>query len=656
MLWTLWFLGRTSPIMDTTARTATATTLLLDLTPKLIQEDLLANATFRRAYGMDSAVMLSFATGEVTFSRSALYSAIRKVLSGRSGVRVRDTRNNRWHVRSEHVPNRVPALFLVRGKRSIALPQFRVLSPNPSIRISVLNDISDDVRLPTHDRWLKVASELALADNEMDEFNDDVHDTPANFARVIRDEIASGRFRLSSVVPSRSRYYSRLVGRYDSAASVADHCKASTADFIRDLCAWGPPDGVLQALTLSCSGIAASLISLDSLDDSYIAKLFSQLDSHGDRLSQTGAVEIALRALPKYTHIERHILSMVRQIRDDDDNREESDYRLIAGLFRAIDGELARRCTFPFGRPYYRRFAALAQSTMVAREISVGRIKRADFTTWLSQLPNTRFLLQNYVDMRMEPRWSPLSFDARALKSACIGRIVAVAHECAENILSEDLRDVFLEGDQKSVLKQFESDITCLAEYPGPLSATAGSSGRMPDELRAKVEQKVGTGAVDPSSLILFANAATMFDVSEEHAVQVAENLKANRHRISGTEDGSQMFDIVMRLAVAAATCRSEALADELRVIARTDKSDKGLFRGVFKSINVCLSSAASRTGVQEWAEYVGDWLTELAFLDLKDEEAATLASSLRCLMEIVPELWRTCARAEAALQAQLGR
>ena len=27
----------------------------------------------------------------------------------------------------------------------------------------------------------------------------------------------------------------------------------------------------------------------------------------------------------------------------------------------------------------------------------------------------------------------------------------------------------------------------------------------------------------------------------------------------------------------------------------------------------VCLSSAASRAGLQEWAEYVGDWLTELA-------------------------------------------
>ena len=642
--------------MDTAESTDAAATLLLHLTPPIIQEDLLADATFRSAYGLESAVMLSFAGVEVTFSRSELYNVIREVLSGRSGAQVRDTSNDKWDVWSEHVPDSVPTLFMARGKRHVAMPQYRLLSPDPPTRIRVLDELSDDVRLPTHDRWLRVASDLALADNEMDEFSHDVQDTPANVARAIRAEIASGGFRLSSVVPTRPRYYSRLVGRYDGATSIADHCKESTADAIRGLCAWRPPDGVLQALTLSCSEIAASLISLDSLDDSSIAKLFSQLDDHGDRLSQTGAVELALRALPKFPQVERHVLSMVRQIRDDDDNREESDYRLITGLFRAIDGELARRRTFSVGRPYYRRFAALAQSIMVAREVNVGRINRAKFTAWLSQLPSTRFLLQNYADMRREPRWSPLSFDPRALRSACIGRVVAVANECAENIQNEDLRDVFLEGGQRSILGQFESDITCLVKFPGPLSATASSSGRMSDELRANVQQRIGAGAVDRSSLIVFATAATMFDVSEEQAGQVAESLKANRHRIIGIEDGHQMFDIVMRLAVAAAACRSEALADELRIIARMDKSDKGLFRDVFKSINICLSSAASRTGVQEWAGYVGDWLTELAFLDLKDGEAAALASSLRCLMEIVPELWSTCARADAALQAQMGR
>ena len=314
------------------------------------------------------------------------------------------------------------------------------------------------------------------------------------------------------------------------------------------------------------------------------------------------------------------------------------------------------RRTLSFGRPYYRRFAALAQSTIVAREVSVGRINKASFSDWLSEIPDTWFFLQNYVDMRIEPRWSPLSFDSQALKSACIGRIFSAAAEFAESIHSEELRDMFLDGGKESLLEQFKRSVACLPEYPGPLSAATGSLGRMRDELRTEVEHTVGAGVVDRSSLALFSTTATMFYVGEELAVQVAKNLKANRHRISEIEDASQLFDIVMRLAVAAAVCRSEALADELGIIARMDRSSNGLFRNVHKSMNICLSSAASRPKLQDWARYVGDWLTELSFLDISDEDAGALASSLRCLMELVPELWKTCARADAALQALIGR
>ena len=643
--------------MATDETRVAAVGVLQQLTPPLIQEDLLADPEFRDSYGFSSAAILSLAGGEVSVLRSELFSAIRAVLSGRTGVSVRDVRNRKWDLFSEPSADSMPTLGLTRGERRLALPQYRLLSPDTSTRIRVLDVIAEDVRLPTHERWLGVASERPLFDSEMDEFDDDIRDTPVSGARSIRQEIASGKFRGSSVLPTRRRYYVRLVGRYYGAASISDHCSRCVAEVLRDQCGWRPPEGALGSLMLSCSKIAASLIDIESLDSSSITRLFADLDEHGDRFSQTGAVERALRILPKFPQVERHILSMVRQIRDDDVDRIESDYQLIAGLFRLIDGELSRRRTLGSSRPYYRRFAALVQSAMAAQEVcSSGRIDRSGFAEWLWQLPNTWFLLQNYVDMRLEPRWSPLLLDARGMKSECIGRIVAAAYECAENIQSDELRDVFLEGGDGSVLELFKSDVTCLAEYPGPLAATVDSSGRMPDEFRDVLEQRVGAGAIDRASLIRFADAATMFDVSEDQAVQVADNLKANGHTISGIEDKSQMFDVVMRLAVAAAVCRSEALADQLRIVVRRHRSHKTLFLNVSESIQVCLSSAASRTGLQEWAEYVGDWLTEIAFLDMKDGEAVALSSSLRCLMEIVPELWKTCARADAALQAQIGR
>ena len=459
--------------------------MLLHLTPPLIQEDLLADREFRDSYGLSSAVILSVAGVELSVSRSELFDAIRAVLSGRTGVSVRDVRNRKWDVFSEPSADSMPTLGLALGERRLALPQYRLLSPDTSTRIRVLDGIAEGVGLPTHDRWLGVASERPLSDSEMDEFDDDVRDTPANVARLMRREIASGEFRVSSVVPNRRRYYARIVGRYDEAASISDHCSACVAEVLRDLCGWRRSDAAVGPLMLSCSRVAVSLIDMESLDSRYVTRLFAELDEHGDRYSQTGAVELALRILPKFPELKRHIVSMVRQIRDDDVDRIESDYQLTAGLFRLIDGELSRRRTLGLSRPYYRRFAALVQSTMAVREVrSSGRIDRSGFSEWLWRLPNMWFLLQNYVDMRLEPRWSPLLLDSRGMKLECIGRIVAAAYECAENIQSDEIGDVFLEGGDGSVLELFKSDVRCLAEYPGPLSATVDSSGRMPDEFR----------------------------------------------------------------------------------------------------------------------------------------------------------------------------
>ena len=55
---------------------------------------------------------------------------------------------------------------------------------------------------------------------------------------------------------------------------------------------------------------------------------------------------------------------------------------------------------------------------------------------------------------------------------------------------------------------------------------------------------------------------------------------------------------------------------------------------------------------LNEWTEFVGEWLTESAFGDLKDAEAQIFHSWLAYLCHVVPELWVSCGRADAALLA----
>ncbi|MCV0426970.1 MAG: hypothetical protein K5905_16025 [Roseibium sp.] len=70
------------------------------------------------------------------------------------------------------------------------------------------------------------------------------------------------------------------------------------------------------------------------------------------------------------------------------------------------------------------------------------------------------------------------------------------------------------------------------------------------------------------------------------------------------------------------------------------------------EAVRVCLVAGASRVDLYEWRDFVGQWLTELAFGDLKSNEGGMLYTYIQSLCHAVPELWVSCGRADAALLA----
>ena len=68
--------------------------------------------------------------------------------------------------------------------------------------------------------------------------------------------------------------------------------------------------------------------------------------------------------------------------------------------------------------------------------------------------------------------------------------------------------------------------------------------------------------------------------------------------------------------------------------------------------MTICLVAAASHADLDNWREFVGDWLTELAFGDLEGGDGQVFKSHLQCLCHAVPELWVSYGKADAALMA----
>ena len=628
----------------------------MEFVPPLIRETLLAQLSFRSEYGLITDGIISFSDSDVSIRRSHLFSSIRAVLGGETERTVTDTNGLEWKVRSVGEKSALPSLALSREERQpILMPGLAVLSPNRRIRLRFLTEAISDVNLPrsASDPWRTILATRELEDDEVDVFLSEFSDTPVAHARRIQGEIANGRSSIASLVPSSRRYYERLVGRYDRSISIRDYATNNARMLFGHLSSWRPYDGFLFSLFLSSHPSLTAEINADLLDGQDLVRALGYIYRHGDRTSQLGAIEIGFRVLSRRPEVESILISLVRQIRDDNIDRDQWGFGLLSALFCLVDGELSRTRLFAAEPPFYRRLASLSQAALIQRQLVNSGIDAGQFSDWVVSNRGAQYFLQSLTDMRMEPRWNPHYSDPARIRANFCRRIMLAAMNCDQDLSRSKLSDLIVSTDTDSLLSRNE---VYLSYLPGPLEGGEMANDDLPREISESIESQLGAKEVESLSFVSLVNSASIFRVGEHHAELAVKALRRSGHRIANIEDRSQMFTIIHGLATVAAVTRSRELAEELRVLVRGYRHDPEFPVSIHEAVSSCLVAAASRADLEEWREFVGGWLTELSFGDLTPSEGKRLHSYIRCLCEVVPELWVSCGRADAALMAYNGR
>lgn len=623
----------------------------LNLSPPLIRNDLLNESDFREEYGFTMSAVLSFGGSEVSFQSSSLFDAIRKVLAGVPTEKVLDTKSRKWKLTNSSEKGMLPSLSLSRGERRLRIPNFAVFSPDSSIRLRSLDEAISDVNLPSSvsDLWRNILAERALENDEVRAFHSEVFNTPITKMRSISSEILSGKASIPSLVPPSRRYFETLVGAYDGSTSIRDYAAGSGKMLFEQLSVWKPYDGFLFSLFLSSHSSLTDEINVDQLGSEDLVRAFDFLDKHGDRLSQLGAIEVGLRVFPSTPEIERVLILLIEQIRDEDVDGQASDFKLFSALFCLVDGELSRIRLLSSEPPFYRRLAALSQAALIHRQIVSSSIHIDQFSELASTNRGWQHYLQSFADMRLEPRWNPNLAMASQIKAEFFGRIINTAKKYEENIKDSELFELILATNPRSLCSIGDFFYPYL---PGPLEGGEEAKIDLPAELEETIEVQLGAERVAPSSFIALVNSAWLFRIGADKAEFAAKELRLARYRLLNIESKPELLAILNGLATVAAVSRSLALADELRILVRKYRHDAEFQLSISEAIEICLVAAASRADLNGWREFVGDWLTELAFSDLSGNDGEVLDSSVRCLCDLIPELWVSCGRAEAALTA----
>ena len=621
----------------------------LKIVPPLIRDTLLEEPDFREEYGFTMDGVISF--GDVSVQCSNFFPAVRKILSGASEENVTDTKNQKWKLKNINDERDTPCLLLFHGERSLSLPDDLVaLSPDKDTRLHFLDKVSSDVNMPNSesDSWRNILSERVLEDDEFEVFYDEFRDTPVAKMRIILRDIKSGQGSTSSLVPLSRRYFERLVGVYDESNSITDYASGGGKKFFNQLSEWRPYDGFLFSLLLSSHSSMTAEINVDQLNDGDLVQAFEFLDRHGDRISQLGAIEVGLRILPLRPEIEQPLIRLIEQIRDDDVDGQASGFRILSALFYLIDGELSRTLLLSAEPPFYRKLAVLSQAGLIHRQLINSTVDIDQFSEWAF---NNRggYYIQSLADMRSEPRWDPNFATASQMKADFFGRILIAADKHEQNITGSQIYDLVFGNEVRSLQSLSYSLDPWL---PGPLEGTEDMQNILPPQFAEAIETQLGAEEVGPSSFPALLNFALIFRIGADQAELAARALKFANHRIPKIENRQQLIAILDGLARVAAVSRSSTLADELQILVRRYRRDAKYGLSIQEVIRICLVAAASRSDLREWTEFVGKCLTEFAFVDLKDDEAQEFYSCLNWLCHIVPELWVSCGRADAALIA----
>ena len=627
----------------------------LEMAPPLIQRTLIKNADFREEYGFTADAVLSFGDPEVSIKRSDLLSAIRTLLSGRKQFDVADTENRKWRIRKNVAEGDLPRFTMARNKQRLVLPDFCALSSDRETRLRTLDEAAADVNLPENasDRWRSILEERPLEDDELDAYHCDLRDTPVHIARVIKSEIQARKSSISWMVPASRRYFERLVGPYASSTSIRDYASEIAKKHFSQLSAWRPYEGFLFSLLLSSHASLTAEIHVEKLSDVELARAFDFLKKHGDRLSQLGGIEVGLRILPSRPFILESLEQLILHIRNDDVGQPTSGFTLLSSLYILVDGELSRMRILAAEPPFYRRLAALSQAALIYLQLVNTAVDFDKFSEWVLTHRLGRFYFQSLADMRMEPRWNPELVTASLIKAHFFGRIMIAANKNEQNATNTLLAPLIPEKGAGSIYASNDLYHAC---FPGPLEGADEPQNLMPPEMLETIKTQLASESVGPSSFIALVNSTSIFSIGKEQAELAAEAIKLGSYRLSNVEDRPQLLAVLNGLASVAAVARSHQLADELRIMVRRYMRDPRYSLSIDEALRICVVAGASRADLNDWRDFVGNWLTELAFGDLKGNEGEMLYAWLQNLCHSVPELWMTCGRAEAALMAYNSR
>lgn len=600
---------------------------MINLFPSLVRTELLSDSTLLEEIGLATDVTVSFGYKDIAFSRSALFKAIRSAFKNtEEEFYLDDVNGNSWSLR--HYPGERPAFSLSRGGERLLNHSFWPLCNDADKRFSLFETEAKDRSLSKDEweRWGAVLSAPTISDDDVSDLLLDLERSPSHIEALLRQEFQGALNKFSTLVPDNIRYYERLVGKYFGSNNIDEYCKVELKEYF---------DGRIE------SGVTENDFLL------CIHKSISAVVSNG-LVDEVSYQSIATRAIETchpillISCLEVGILkfrdssvAIIKKLFECISSPKTLDnLRLFCSMAVFVDGELARLQIFKGVPPFYRRLASFAQSALI---VKVGLERGVAFDKveqWAFQQRGLYFFCQSFVDLIEEPRWLPMYLTAEQFINELYGRANNVCQEADTSEVVEYLKKELMLG----------SRLNLHSFLPGPLEGNSAPV-VVPDEISNLLAKHINGEASFESYKVLM-NSAPFWKIGDEYLDRAVSLLESAQHKLAAVNDKDSVYQVLNGLAQVACMTRSKKLAASVTILSRLYRDYIDVDSEPENYLAIGFVAGAAFEDKNGWAEYIGQWCTELAYLPISEDSIERMELMLERLCILEPYLYYTCSKA----------
>lgn len=601
--------------------------LVINLFPSLVRAEILSDSKLLEELDLATDATVSFGDKDIAFSRSALFKAIRSAFGNiEEEFFLEDINGNPWSLR--HHPGEHPAFSLTKGDVQILNNSFWPLCTDADRRLSLFETEAKDRSLSKDERegWRAALSVTTISDDDVSNLLLDLDCSPSHIEALLRQEFQGPSNKVSTLVPDNIRYYERLVGKYSGSKNIEEYCKVELNQYFGNRI----ESGVTENDFLMCIHKSISaVISSGFIDE-------ASYQSEANRAIETCHPILLISCLEvgilKFTDssatIIKNLFGCISSAKTLD------NLRLFCAMAVFVDGELARLQIFKGMPPFYRRLASFAQAALIVKvglEVGVAFDK---VEQWASQQRGLYFFCQSFIDLIEEPRWLPIYLTAEQFINELYGRVNNICQEADTCEVVEYLQKELQPG----------SRLNLHSFLPGPLEGSS-TPADVPDEISNLLAKHINGEASFESYRILM-NSAPFWKIDDEYLERAVSLLESAQHKLAAVNDKDSVYQVLNGLAQVACMTRSRKLATSVMILSRLYRDYIDVDSEPENYLAIGLVAGAAFEDKEGWAEYIGQWCTELAYLPIREGAIEKIEVMLERLCILEPYLYYTCSKA----------